>query len=675
MTTQELKQQIEKVLGNSIRCLLPSYWWKRLFNQVADRIDEVEQAVSNVTITTDDALSETSTNAIQNQAVAKALVTKQEKLVDGVNVKTINGKSILGSGNLALDADFTFVVAFDSSLNDTTTTSEKSANKTNASLYYQNIQNEIKPKVALKFSFRDSSSEVPVEVVPSFVGMVGMYNVKYQSSYGANAMVFAKLDIGDRFAGLTFDLIMDPDIGSVLVPHIDASEINILHARVVDNAVTSDGLSSLCIKQNQELYKYALSVPVAVYVSNTQQLIPARVSQGSGFLAVYAGDYVFEFYEDGTIVDHPIQKDEVATVEYVNEEVAKKVDKVEGKQLTTEDFTTALKTKLEGLNNYDDTELSEAVARLRDDFDSLTQEDISAAIENFNEIISFLDGIEDSESLDSIIASIEQQVANKQDKIDDLDTIRSGAALGATALQEHQDISHLATKEEVTNLQNEVLANEEVVAASLNDLNTRIEEIAENVGGAAATKEELAEAIEGVNATITEKETVTNEAIAGVSTSVETLRSDVAETYATKEDLEGTNESLANLTNEILTNEEVVATAFNDVNDRLNAISENVSGTTVTKGEFETTVTTLNESIATKADATSTSEAITGLQTSVSELNTSLGNYATTEALNTEITNITNEIITNEEITAAAFADLNTRLLEVVSRLDALENN
>ena len=176
--------------------------------------------------------------------------------------------------------------------------------------------------------------------------------------------------------------------------------------------------------------------------------------------------------------------------------------------------------------------------------------------------------------------TITAALAAKQDVISDLDTIRSGAALGATALQEHQDISHLATKEEVTNLQNEVIANEEVVAA-----------------------------------------------------------------------------------------------AFNDVNDRLNAISKNISGTTVTKEEFETTVTTLNESIAAKADATSTSEAITGLQTSVSELNTSLGNYATTEALNTEIANITNEIITNEERTAAAFADLNARLLEVVSRLDALENN
>ena len=46
MTTQELKNKIEKVLGNNIRCLLPSYWWKNLFHSVADRIDEVETTIT-----------------------------------------------------------------------------------------------------------------------------------------------------------------------------------------------------------------------------------------------------------------------------------------------------------------------------------------------------------------------------------------------------------------------------------------------------------------------------------------------------------------------------------------------------------------------------------------------------------------------------------------------------
>ena len=41
-----------------------------------------------------------------------------------------------------------------------------------------------------------------------------------------------------------------------------------------------------------------------------------------------------------------------------------KVDKIEGKDLSTNDFTTELKTKLEGLENYDDTEIKEDISNL-----------------------------------------------------------------------------------------------------------------------------------------------------------------------------------------------------------------------------------------------------------------------------------------------------------------------
>lgn len=45
-------------------------------------------------------------------------------------------------------------------------------------------------------------------------------------------------------------------------------------------------------------------------------------------------------------------------------DVEVKVDKVEGKGLSEEDFTTALKTKLEGLSNYDDTDIKNDIASL-----------------------------------------------------------------------------------------------------------------------------------------------------------------------------------------------------------------------------------------------------------------------------------------------------------------------
>lgn len=186
-----------------------------------------------------------------------------------------------------------------------------------------------------------------------------------------------------------------------------------------------------------------------------------------------------------------------------------KVDKVSGKQLSTEDFTTALKTKLEGLNAFDPTEINNKVDGLQNQLDSLVSGDVSAAIESFNEITAFLNGIEDSESLDSIIASIEQQIANKQDKIEDLDTIRSGATLGATAIQEHQDISHLATKEELTNLTNEMVANEEVHAAAYTDLDSRLKDIGSLISGVAVTKEEFQEGLQSITDEIIANEEVT----------------------------------------------------------------------------------------------------------------------------------------------------------------------
>ena len=46
-----------------------------------------------------------------------------------------------------------------------------------------------------------------------------------------------------------------------------------------------------------------------------------------------------------------------------------KVDKIEGKELSTEDFTTELKTKLEGLENYNDTEIKADIEELANELE------------------------------------------------------------------------------------------------------------------------------------------------------------------------------------------------------------------------------------------------------------------------------------------------------------------
>lgn len=121
-------------------------------------------------------------------------------------------------------------------------------------------------------------------------------------------------------------------------------------------------------------------------------------------------------------------------VQALLDSIKDKVNKVLGKQLSTEDFTTVLKEKLESLKNYDDSALVLKIDAIQETIDTLFSKDASSAIESFNEIVAFLDGIEDSESLDNIIASIETQLADKANTKDvpvALDILKSVYPVGA----------------------------------------------------------------------------------------------------------------------------------------------------------------------------------------------------------------------------------------------------
>ena len=222
-----------------------------------------------------------------------------------------------------------------------------------------------------------------------------------------------------------------------------------------------------------------------------------------------------------------------------------KVDKVTGKGLSTEDFTTVLKTKLEGLNNYDDTAIQNAVNGLTTQLNTLVNGDASTAIESFNEITAFLANVTDEESLEGIVAGIEAQIANKQDALvsgTNIKTVNGESILGEGDIEINVDTSTLATKEELAEA-------EEVAAAALNELNEK-----------KADKEYVEDALKNVDTS----------------------------SLASKEELEA-------LRNEVITNEEIVASSLNDleerkaskeyVEDALGNVSVDTS-TLVTKEEF-----------------------------------------------------------------------------------------
>lgn len=57
--------------------------------------------------TVDSELSATSTNPVQNRIITGALASKQDALVSGTNIKTVNGNTLLGSGDLTIPSGST----------------------------------------------------------------------------------------------------------------------------------------------------------------------------------------------------------------------------------------------------------------------------------------------------------------------------------------------------------------------------------------------------------------------------------------------------------------------------------------------------------------------------------------------------------------------------------------
>lgn len=88
-----------------------------------------------------------------------------------------------------------------------------------------------------------------------------------------------------------------------------------------------------------------------------------------------------------------------------------KVDKIEGKQLSTEDFTSLLKDKLEGLTNYDDTELTQQLNLLKERLDILVgSDDTTAIIDTFVEIENFLQGITNTKTLTGLLQEMKNEI-------------------------------------------------------------------------------------------------------------------------------------------------------------------------------------------------------------------------------------------------------------------------
>ena len=108
---------------------------------------------------------------------------------------------------------------------------------------------------------------------------------------------------------------------------------------------------------------------------------------------------------------------ETAAKQYADDN---KVAKVEGKQLSTEDFTTAFKQKLEGLTNYDDADVRSAIEELQNSLDAIVNGDATSAIDSIQEILAFLSTITDTQTLAGIVSDLKQYVDDEVESVSPL---------------------------------------------------------------------------------------------------------------------------------------------------------------------------------------------------------------------------------------------------------------
>ena len=124
-----------------------------------------------------------------------------------------------------------------------------------------------------------------------------------------------------------------------------------------------------------------------------------------------------------------------------------------GKGLSANDFTDALKAKLEGLSNYDDTEVRSLITAINGRLDTILGDGASTAIDTFNEIEAFLAGITDTQTLTGLLQQQKQTITTETDdklagKVDKV----SGKGLSANdyTTADKKKLSELPTAAELT---------------------------------------------------------------------------------------------------------------------------------------------------------------------------------------------------------------------------------
>lgn len=530
MTIKELKSYIDRVLGSSLRCLLPSYWWKRLFGLLVDKVAEVEKSVGK----------------------------KQEQLISGETIKTINGEDILGGGNIEIKSSGVDVVV-DAELDKTS--SNPIANKAVANALEDKASKTYVTEEISKIEIPDAV-EVDTELSENSTNAI------------ANSAVTAALD-GKQDKEEVYEI----DLGECVwtnepVDRLEAALIAYGRPQTGIVKVTGKIYSSF---QNSDVFgpaSFSGQCSASEFEWNEngklRDFIPDLVADNGVVYNIKQG--VYEDYltlivkKGGTLfIGNGITDSSVYSsynLYLVNE------------GSVAETFSVAYNGPANIVQPLHVYKWISGIIRVTVIYNGAIEEwQITPTFRHGDEENNYItlayatpqliSSVPIGSDIDPSNFATKDELNDKQDNIEDLDSIRSGAALGATAIQEVKTINGQSIVGS---------GNIEIQGGGKIDVDTELSETSENP----IANKAVAEVINVLGAEFTN-------ALDARYNALDTNKAN--KTYV--DEKMATKEELTNLTNEMVANEEVHAAVYADLDSRLRDIGSLISGVAVTKEEFQ----------------------------------------------------------------------------------------
>ena len=327
----------------------------------------------------------TKTESDQKYATKSELETKQNALVSGTNIKTFNGQSILGTGNIEFEQGKTITVVTELPQTgdpDRIYLVPNESSRTN-DIYDEYIWLVEQSKwefLGNKHVDVDLTDYYTKEEVDALIPQVDSYTkAESDNKYAVKTDVYTKSEVDDlivpqidaytkqesdsKYATIeTVNNKVDKVVGKQLstedytteekeklagLSNYDDTNITQKLNEKVDK-ITGKGLST-------EDYTTSEKTKLGTIEEGAQVNTVTSVAGRTGAVTLTKTDIGLDNIDNTSDDDKPIS---TATQTALDS----KVDKVEGKGLSQEDFTTELKSKLDGLSNYDDSTITEALS-------------------------------------------------------------------------------------------------------------------------------------------------------------------------------------------------------------------------------------------------------------------------------------------------------------------------